>query len=301
MGKKAIVAGCLALGLALTGCSQSTPGKASPAFGNAQELALAAKSETAKTKSARFTFEMNMMGQKVTGGGAGRFDGADTAMSMTMDVFGQQMEMRFVDKAMYMKLPQGMPGMGQSKPWVKVPADGNGPMSKMLGGTDQMLEQNDPSKTLEQIQKAGRITRSEQTQLDGQPVTHYWVDLQLAKLAGQVPGGMSGQSLEGMRKAGIESIPVQLWLNQDNLPVQFTTDMTAVMKTAAEQAGQQLPGGMRMSMTMKYHDWGAEVNVQPPPADQVGEMPSMPGMGSTPGMGNTPGAGGAPGFGQPTG
>ncbi|MQA10088.1 MAG: hypothetical protein GEU98_16340 [Pseudonocardiaceae bacterium] len=274
MRKTAIAAAGFVLALALGGCGETTTGTASPVFDNAQNLAQAAKTETSKSKSSKFTFEADMMGQKMTGKGEGRYAGADSAIAMTMDAAGQQMEMRFVDQTIYIKMPQGTPGANPAKPWMKITPGGNDPMSKMLGDMGQMAEQNDPSKMLEQIEKSGTITKSEETQLAGAKTTHYWIKLDLAKLAGQAPAGMSKQSLEQMRKAGVDSLPMQLWMNQDNLPVKVEMDMTAMIAQAAKQAGQQAPQG-KAQMSMRYTDWGAKVAVEAPPTSQVGEF-NMP-------------------------
>lgn len=258
-------------------------GKGSSAlFGSAQELGNAAQASTDKSKSSKFTFEANMAGQQATGQGEGRY-GDDTAMSMNMDVAGQSMQMRFVDEAMYLQVPPGAEQMSGGKPWVKFSGEGDDPMSQMLAGVSQQAEQNDPTKTLEQIQQAGTITNSEQTELDGEPTTHYWVDLDFAKLADQAPGGLPKEATEQL-KGKIDKLPMQVWLNEDQLPAQFLMDMSAV----GEATGQPEAGG---TMTMKYTDWGAPVDVQAPPADQVGtfQMPEMPGAGQPGSPGGGPG------------
>jgi hypothetical protein len=275
MRKTALAAGGFALAIALTGCggggdsaSGNGSGDVPSPFGSAQELVRAASAQTEKSQSSKFTFEMAMAGQQFTGRGEGRYAGADTAMSMTMDVNGQAMEIRFVDKAMYMKLPEAAGMTADGKPWVKISADGTDPMSKAMGDSfDQMAEQNDPSKILEQIEKAGTITNTEQVELNGEPTTHYSIELDMKKLAEQMPDSAGAKALEQVQ-GKVATLPMELWLNSDQLPVQVVMDMSKI----AEAAGQPAGGG---KMTMKYSDWGAPVNVEAPPADQVGEL-SMP-------------------------
>ncbi|WP_199432454.1 hypothetical protein [Qaidamihabitans albus] len=281
MRKTALAASGFALVLALGACGgneeggtaspvgESGSGSGTSLFADAQELVDAASQKTEQSKSSKFSLEMDMGGQQITASGEGLYDGANTAMSMTMDAQGQSMEMRFVDRTMYIKMPEEMSGSTGGKPWIKISPDGSDPMSQAIGPMfDQMAEQNDPSKTLEQIQQAGTITNSEKTTLDGQDVTHYWIDLDFAKLADQAPGNLTPEQVQQL--AGkIDKLPMELWLNGDQLPVQVTMDMGAI----AEAAGAPGQGG---SMVMKYTDWGAPVDVQAPPADQVGEMPAMP-------------------------
>ena len=276
MRKTALAAGGFALVIALTGCSgggdnasgNGSGGELSSPFGSAQELVRAASAQTEQSKSSKFTFEMDMAGQKLSGSGEGMYAGADTAMSMTMDAAGQAMEMRIVGKTLYMKMPEGTGMTAEGKPWVKIDPEGDDPMSKAMAGQfDNMTEQNDPSKILEQIEKAGTITNSEQVELDGQQTTHYSIELDMKKLAEQMPDSANAKAVEQMQ-GKIDTMPMELWLNSDQLPVQIVMDMSKI----AEAAGQPNAGGQ---MTMKYSDWGTPVNVEAPPADQVGEM-TMP-------------------------
>lgn len=285
MIRKTATAACGALlAVTLGACGGgTTDGTALTVFGDTQSLAQAASAETSKAQSAKFTLEMPLGQQVVKGHGAGSFVPGNPAMAMTMDAAGQQMEMRFVDKTFYLKIPNMPRGMGDpGKPWVKITPDGGGPFAKMLGPmAKQMGEQTDPSKMLERIQKAGAITKSEQTELGGQPVSHYWIELDLGKVPemSTLPEGMPQELIDKMKQqfAGVK-VPMQLWLNSDSLPVKITMDMAPVMEAVGKASGQPSASVPMGTMTMTYSDWGKPVDVQAPPADKVGElkMPQMP-------------------------
>jgi hypothetical protein len=279
MRKAALAAGGMALVLALSGCGGDGSGGGSaseaPLFSNAQELVRAASAKTEQVQTAKFTYEMSMLGQQMTGKGEGRFAGGDTAMSMTVDMMGMSMEMRMLDGVIYMKMPQQLAqstgGQAPTKPWMKVSAGDNAAMAQAF----EQAEQSDPRKTLELIEQSGKITKSERTQLGGQDVTHYWAELDLAKSAGQMPGGMPAEVMDQLK--GVDTtIPVELWLNSDQLPVKMTMDMSAFMKAVAEQSGGA-PAGQDLGgkISMEYSDWGAPVNIEAPPADQVGDLSEM--------------------------
>jgi hypothetical protein len=278
MRKAALAAGGMALVLALSGCGGESDGNASPQaplFSSAQELVRVASSKTEQVQTAKFTYEMSVLGQQMTGSGEGRFAGADTAMSMQMDMMGMAMEMRMLDNVFYMKMPeqlaQSMGGQSPNKPWMKMSAGDNPAMAQAF----EQAEQSDPRKTLELIEQAGAITKSERTQLGGQDVTHYWAELDFAKMADQAPGGVPAEMADQLK--GVDTrIPVELWLNSDQLPVKMTMDMSAVMQAVAQQAGGA-PAGQDMGgkISMEYTDWGAPVNVQAPPADQVADFSEM--------------------------
>lgn len=272
MRKTTLAAGGVALALALAACGggddsanggNPLPSGGSGLFSNVEQLVANASAKTEESQSAKFTMEMTMMGQQMTAQGEGVFAGGDSKMSMTMDAQGQTIEMRFLDNTMYMKMPEELTAQAGGKPWVKISPDGDDPLSQAMGNMDQTAEQSDPRKILDQIKQAGEITKSEETTLDGQDVTHYWIEIDLAK-ASDMAGLPEDQAQQMAEKMG--KLPMELWLNSDNLPVQITMDMGKVM----ESAGMSGQGG---EMVMKYSDWGAPVNIEAPPADQIGEMP----------------------------
>jgi len=289
MRKTTLVAAGAALVLTLTACSgNSATGTAQPAGANGQsqtdggsglaspftdaiQLASASKQGTEKSKSAKFTMEGSAAGQTISATGAMAIDGANTKFSMTSTAAGETTEMRMVDKVMYIKLPADQQKqMGTDKSWAKISADGTDPISQALGASlSQSAEQSDPSKILEQVSKAGRIISSDQTELNGQQVNHYKVELDVAKsveqFTGQVPAAARDKLTEMLKGKDIK-IPAELWLNKDNLPVQVTMDQGPMMQALGA------PGSGDAKFTMKYSDWGTTVDVAAPPADQVVDL-----------------------------
>ncbi|MFI5587963.1 hypothetical protein ACIA5G_23120 [Amycolatopsis sp. NPDC051758] len=245
-------------------------GLASP-FTDAIQLASASKQGTEKSKSAKFTMEGSVAGQTLTATGAMAFDGANTKFSMTSTAAGETTEMRMVDKVMYIKLPaEQQKQMGTDKSWAKISADGTDPISQAMGSAlSQSAEQSDPSKILDQVAKAGRIISSDQTELNGQQVNHYKVELDVAKsveqFTQQVPAATRAKLTEMLKGKDVK-IPAELWLNKDNLPVQVTMDQGPMMQALG------VPGAGESKFTMKYSDWGTTVDVAAPPAEQVVDL-----------------------------
>jgi hypothetical protein len=283
MRRSALAAGGLALVLALSACSSSTGGTAVPLgmgattskpgsaslFSDPLQLVAAAKAGTQKSKSSKFTMDMTVAGMSIKASGQGKYDGANTAMSMSMDMLGQQMEMRLIGQTIYLKLPDSArASTGSTKPWTKVSLTDTSPTGKALSDNyNQLAEQNDPSKMLEQIQKAGTITKSEATTLNGEAANHYTVDIDFAKLADQMPAGLPADAKTQLAGKNVH-FPMDLWLNADQLPMQIVMDMSALgAALGGAQAGQL--GDMKM--TMNYTDWGAPVDIAAPPAAEVGE------------------------------
>jgi hypothetical protein len=277
MTKSALLAGGLVLVSTLAACG-TNPGNGQPVpgqtgqngmtlFGNAQELVRAATAQTSQAKSAKMTVTESIAGQQLTGQGSGRFDGPDTAMDMTMNVGGETEEVRLVNETMYLRLPAAASGMvAGGKPWARITSDS--PMGKMVT-SNLNTGQNDPTQYLQQVQAAGTITRSEQTMLDGQQVSHYWISLDFAKVATKLQSvGIPADQLQKLTSQ-VQTIPLELWLNRDDLPVQVSEDMSAILKASGAPASAQ-----NFTATIKYSDWGTPVDVQAPPADQVGDLKS---------------------------
>lgn len=286
MRKTILAAGGAALIAVLTACGQApapAPGPApAPAekqadglFTDAKALVQAATAKAAQVASAKFSMDMTAAGQKVTGSGAMKFADGQNSGTMTMSVLGQTMEMRIIDNStIYVKLPpEALKKLKTKKPWAKVD---EAAMKSMLGDGNQ-ANQSDPRKTLEVVQESGTITKGVPEKLDGQDTFHYSVALDPAKMEKQFPGGQSAAEFAKI-KDKIGKIPMELWLNSDQLPVKITMDLGETVKAGALAAGatpEQLSsidiGGL---MTIRYTDWGtADVAVQAPPADEVGELP----------------------------
>jgi len=122
------------------------------------------------------------------------------------------------------------------------------------------------------ITKAGKITNSEQVPLDGQPTSHYTIDLDFAKMldeaTGQIPGA-AGDEVKNKLQGKDLHVPAELWLNSDQLPVQMVMDMSKVMSAAGA------PATGEAKTTVKYTDWGSAVDIHEPPADQVTDFGAL--------------------------
>jgi hypothetical protein len=287
MRKTAFAAWGFALVLALSACGGGTGGTgAAPAsgqdkagkislFSDPLQLVAAAKAGTDKSKSSKFSMEINAAGQSIKASGSARYDGDNTAMTMSMDMAGETMDMILVDKVTYLKLPESQRAqIGSTKPWLKISADGTDPVSKALGPIlTKAAADNNPSQTLDKISKAGTITKSEQVQLDGQPTSHYTIDLDFSKMLDELAGlmGATGEQAKSQLQGKDLHVPTELWLNSDQLPVQTVMDMSKVMSTLG--AGAQGDA----TTTVKHTDWGSPVDIQAPAADQVTDIAAIAG------------------------
>ncbi|SDH56550.1 hypothetical protein SAMN05192558_11178 [Actinokineospora alba] len=270
--KTLLVCGAAIAALTLTACNSgdsssapagsggTTTAAAKPTksgFDSLKALSDAVTEKSDGEKSAHFTFKGEAGGQKLEGEGDFNFAGEKTAMQMTMSTPEGDITMRFLDNVIYMKMPQPLqPG----KPWLKVDlADKNNPMVKAMGGSVDSMKNADPRQTLKQLADAGEIKSSEEVELDGKPTTHYKILVDTSKLKGSGLG-MDEQSIAAMEKAGIKEMPVEVWVDEENLPVRFVVDVPG-------------KGAASSKVQADYTDWGKAVKVEAPPAAEVAEMP----------------------------
>lgn len=244
--RKAVVVLLAAL---LAGACSEPPRR--PAFEDARALADAATAATASGGSAKFGTDVAVGSVRSKGQGQARFGAGGTAQVMTTDFLGEPVELRQVAGKLYAKVPRDEAG----KPWVVVAADGTDPFSQVLGtGLTQLATQNDPAHTLGEIRTAGTIVAAERGQLSGAPAEHYRIDLDLARLGTDLPAGLPADA--AARVGG--KFPVELWLDETHRPLQIGLDLSPI-----------LPGS-EARITTRYSDWGTPVDIQPPPAGEVG-------------------------------
>jgi hypothetical protein len=181
------------------------------------------------------------------------------SMAMTMTLPGAaggqsmgDMDIRMVDGVIYMSMGQ----LTQDKFWKIDPSDPKGPLASM--GMDKMMDQMDPAKALETMQDGiSKVTYvGEEDGLD-----HYELTVDMKKMmdsmGGTLPDGVQGQMPD--------SITYDLWLDDQNRFTKMSMD--------------DLPmGGTSGSMEMTVSDWGKDVDIEAPPADQVTDMPDFGSM-----------------------
>ncbi|EME64000.1 hypothetical protein [Amycolatopsis decaplanina] len=273
--------------LALSACGgEKQPDAAAPApsegksllsspLGDPIQLASLSRESTKKAKTSKVTMETVAGTEKNTASGQGQYDGENTKFSMSMDSDGKKIDILFVDSALFVKLDEADKAeLKTDKAYVKIAADGQDPFSQLLGKLmSKAIKDSDPSRILEQVSKAGKITKSDQVELNGEQTNHYVIEVEaekaIALIMGEIGIPLPAETLKQL-KAKLEGknvmILTELWLNADQLPVQVVSDQTAFVKAMGA------PGDGAAKTTVKYTDWGAPVTIAAPPADQVGDM-----------------------------
>lgn len=276
MRKIAAALSALAIAVSLSACGDNAADNGTDNGGGnsgggavegAMNLAALAKSvgdQTTEVSTAHMAFSGGAGEMRVTGEGDIKIGGSNPAIQMDMETGEGTMSMVLLDGILYMQLPQELqPG----KPWIKIdPKDKSNPIAQALGSvTDQMRKNADPRQALAQFEDSGEVTSVEEEDLDGKQTTHYSIMVDVQKLADNQTDPTLQKAMREAIKSGLKDFPVNLWVDESDLPVRMTVEMP----TADPTSGKAVP----VKVQVDYTDWGKAVDIQAPPADQVGELP----------------------------
>jgi hypothetical protein len=243
---------------------------AAPKIASVADLGALVQHNASGKNSAHIQLDMTIPGAgAITAAGDMKFAGAQSAEQMTMTLPGVgDMQMVMLGRTIYMKIPSSLAGLAggaptSAKPWMKIDLNGSSALSKSLGSTANLAGQTDPTQLINQIAQAGTITSVNAETLDGVATKHYTITVDVRKMLATMGTNMDPAQQQAMSSLGVTSMPFDIWVNSDNLPVKITTKIAVSGITASG-------GASEVDMTVIYSNWGESVNIQAPPADQVG-------------------------------
>jgi len=178
---------------------------------------------------------------KIVSSGVVDYRGEDPALKMSVEGAygaGTTSEVILVDKAMYLQVA------GKNAKYLKIDlSDPNNPLADSMGDMAAI----DPRATIEAFTKNVKtVHKIGSEDVDGTPTTHYVLVADTQALGDQLG-----------KKADLpESLSYDMWLDQEGRPRRIESDLGG-------------KGSMRTDMT----DYGSDVSIEAPPADQVQEMP----------------------------
>jgi hypothetical protein len=283
-----------ALGLLLGGCgggSEGTVASGEPiAF---EELAQAART-SADATSGRFAFslEMSMPGVDDPFGlsGEGAFDAASerAALSIDMSSFATLLGGLFAGMAgpdapdlgdpdawridvvqdgtdAYVRFPALDDQLPEGKSWVR--GDERGAHAQGIDFSElEQFTRTDPRELLDTLEAvSGEIETVGVEQLRGVETTHYRATIDPARYAELAPKGQHEQfgALvdEVVAQSGLGKIPVDVWLDGSGLVRKVAMGFSATQPGTTKTA--------EASVTFELFDYGEQVEIDVPPAEQV--------------------------------
>ena len=195
-----------------------------------------------KATTAEVTLDTTAGDMKTTGEGVLDLSGDTTSMqvSMSSSAVGadQKIDVRLVDDAMYMDM-----GALSGGKFIKMDL-----ANAQASGLN--LSQVDPSKTVEQFEKAATdVTYRGVEKVGGESLHHYELTLDPKKM------GMKG----AQDKKFPQSVDYDVWFDDGGFVRRLVMGL-----------------GEMGSTEVTYTDWGKDVEISAPPASDVMEMPNQP-------------------------
>lgn len=215
---------------------------------DAEEFVALMVSAFQKATTANLTMEMTAGGQDIDV--TGQADYSSDPMSMRMDMSGMggtgDMTMIMVDNVMYMKLAQ------MSEKFIKLDLDD--PSNPLGGSFTGQLDPRAQAEVIEQGLRAATYVGEED--VDGETLDHYAATVDSEAM-------LSEMDVDAAAAGALpEEITYDLWFDQDGFYRQMVVDMGAA-------AGEVL---------IRFDDWGTDVDIEAPAADEVTDMGAMTGM-----------------------
>jgi hypothetical protein len=180
-------------------------------------------------------------------------------------------------KTVYLRFPAMASELPEGKTWVRVDEDDAGKAGETFdfSGFEDFANQ-DPRELLEMLENvSGDIETVGTEDVRGTPTTHYRATLDLRDLGDLAPSGQgsgSGQDFGAMfdqlfEQAGLGDMPLDVWIDDERL----LRKVEASFSMSPEGESEKLEA----SMSFELYDYGVEVDVTPPPADQVADASSL--------------------------
>lgn len=202
--------------------------------------------------TAHMTMKMTLgpMGE-MSGEGDLDYTAGPPELAMTMDMpiaGGTKTEMRFVDGVFYVSLG----GMSDGKFWKLDPSDPDSPLADFGDMADQM----DPMGTLQKLEPAiDTVTYAGDEDVDGQSLDHYELTVDPGELA-------KTMDLPAEAKSQLpDTITYDIWLDDEDRLSKMHMDLPVA--------------GVESSIDVTASDWGKDVTIEAPPADEITEMPDL--------------------------
>lgn len=200
----------------------------------------------AMREAGTFSFETvsGSAGASQTMSGQARFSDAGVEMKAS-STGAQPMELILLGKAMYLKSPD----LGTADKWLKIDLSDPNSMFGMIG------KATDPEVMFKAMESPKKLELLGSEDVDGVTTNHYRITLDPTQYlkAMEFPAAMADMLPK--------ELVTEMWVDADNLPRKFTQSLDV----------PSVSGGAGTSSTTEgtYSDFGTDVQIEAPPADQV--------------------------------
>ena len=250
-------AGALVLALALDGCGGSGGGGAKSV---SADVIVAAAAKSARAGSVEADFKMSGAGTK--GSGSGVFNTGESRsgqLSLKVALAGREVQIDSIvsRNVLYMRSPafSQLGQLGPGKEWVKLDL---GQLAQQRGIDLSSLANTSPTpaSALVYLRGSSHVENVGSDEIRGVSTTHYRVIVDLGRAAAKSTRSTQQALRRVIEATGAKRLPIDVWVDESGY----------VRKMAYAQGSGN---GRAVKITMELHDFGAPVQVKPPPAGSV--------------------------------
>jgi LppX/LprAFG-like lipoprotein len=249
----AALAGAL---LVVAGCSTTTKGTGiGPAYTSVAGLGAALAHANAQLKSEQGSLHLSAGPIDETGTFSGKLDGGNVVelearYTTTLQGNTTRLHMIIVGGTLYVERGQN------GKPWVIATPDSPDPivaeLAKDISGT---LTQSGVRQFVLMVAAAQNLKLVGQETVDGVSCMHYSLSVDTRSAAQKLPG-TQGQQMQQAADAGVDTIPLNLWVDGQGLVRKVTDKVTTEQATAA--------------LELRLNRFDEDVHISAPPPSQIG-------------------------------
>jgi len=191
---------------------------------------------------------------------AGASSADDEIPEEFLEVFAEPMHMKTIGDKAHMKGGFFAMFLGTDK-WIETESDESAEMTSSFGfGADG----NSPTELLDAITDTNaEIEEIGREDVRGVETTHYRAILDIRTLAEGMTADEHEQLETDLGELDLTDFPIDIWVGDDGLVYRYS------MTVDAAAAGGETEGLESLTMSFEMWDYGSEVVIEPPPADEI--------------------------------
>lgn len=176
------------------------------------------------------------------------------------DLFNEPMQIKIIGDKSYIRWSFFAMFLGTDK-WIETDADGSADMTAGFGfGADG----SSPTELLEGLANANaKVEIIGQEEVRGVVTTHYRAVLDIATLAQTLTQAELDELRSDLGDLDSTQLPIDVWIGDDGNVYRYSVEVDAAA------AGGDVEGIASMTMVFEMWDYGADIVIEPPPADEI--------------------------------
>jgi hypothetical protein len=179
-------------------------------------------------------------------------------------------EVRIIGPVAYVELPASVQGLLGGKPWIKADVPTVEALAGQQLGLPGFASGLDFTGVLDWLRGvSGPVTTDGTATIRGEMTTHYHADVDLTKAAANAPSA-SRSKLEQAAQAAGQTVPVDVWIDSQGRLRRLKASFDPTRVEAPREVTSKSPG--TVVATLDLWNFGTQVNVSPPPADQLSPL-----------------------------